>query len=65
MPIPLGELPRRIDEVPGDRPIVVYCGAGERSSSAASLLERGGRTRVLNLSGGLSEWRRLSRGAAR
>jgi rhodanese-related sulfurtransferase len=36
-----------------DKPVVVYCGHGERSSTAASLLERAGRTGVINVRGGL------------
>lgn len=36
-----------------DNPVVVYCGHGERSSTAASLLERAGRRRVINVRGGL------------
>src|SRR5690606_2728538 len=34
--IPLAELRRRLAEVPDDRPVVVYCAGGWRSSVAAS-----------------------------
>ena len=54
--IPLAELPRRLDEVPADRPVVVYCASGSRSSTAASLLRRAGRERVSDLIGGYQAW---------
>lgn len=43
-------------EVPSENNVVTYCGHGERSATAASLLERRG-LRVANLSGGISAWR--------
>jgi hydroxyacylglutathione hydrolase len=54
--VPLGELAARVDELPRDRPVVAYCGHGERSATALSLLERSGRTALLNLSGGIGAW---------
>lgn len=51
------ELPDRLDEVPADRPIAVACGSGYRSSVAASLLARHGRTDVVNVIGGMTAWR--------
>ena len=59
--IPLGDLQSRVDEVPGDRPVVVYCGHGERASSAASLLERAGLEEVSNLNGGFEAWMEAGR----
>lgn len=48
------------DLIAGKRPsapsLVVYCGHGERSATAASLLERQG-VAAANLSGGLDAWR--------
>lgn len=55
--IPLGELPHRTEEVPFDRPLVVYCASGQRASSAASILERAGRGPILNVLGGYNAWR--------
>jgi hydroxyacylglutathione hydrolase len=46
----------RIREVPKDRPIVVHCRSGGRSSYAAGLLDRHG-YRVTNVSGGFSAWK--------
>ncbi len=54
--IPGGELPDRVDEVPRDRPIAVYCGSGYRSSVATSLLRQAGRDPVFNVLGGFSAW---------
>ena len=51
------ELPDRLDEVPADRPIAVACGSGYRSSVAASLLARHGRTDVVNVIGGMTAWK--------
>lgn len=55
--IPLGSLASRADEVPRDRPIVAYCGRGERSATATSILERAGVESVSNLEHGLGAWR--------
>ena len=51
------ELPRRIEEVPGDKPVAVVCGSGYRSSVAASLLASKGRGDVWNVVGGMSAWK--------
>jgi hydroxyacylglutathione hydrolase len=51
-----GELPTRLAEVPRDKTIVVVCGTGYRSTVAASVLERAGRTDVMNLTGGMAAW---------
>jgi len=51
-----GELPARLAEVPRDKTIVVVCGTGYRSTVAASVLERAGRTDVMNLTGGMAAW---------
>lgn len=52
------ELPRRVSEVPKDRPVAVVCGSGYRSSVASSLLAHHGHTRVANVMGGMSAWKR-------
>ena len=48
----LAELPGRLAEIPPQRPVVVYCAGGYRSSVAASLLRRAGRRDVFDLLGG-------------
>jgi adenylyltransferase/sulfurtransferase len=57
--IPLGELNKRIDELPTgpDAPdIIVYCKSGIRSAKAVNLLREKGFARVQNLRGGILEW---------
>lgn len=54
--IPLGLLDERLGSVPTDRPLVVYCGHGERASTGVSLLERAGFTQLANLDGGYDAW---------
>ena len=55
--LPYPQLRGRLGELPRDRPIVVYCASGVRSSLAASLLAADGRT-ARNLRGGFAAWRR-------
>ena len=55
--IPLGYLTEHVDELPTDRPLVVQCQSGRRSIIGASLLQIRGRRNVVNMSGGLNEWR--------
>ncbi|MEO7368975.1 MAG: MBL fold metallo-hydrolase [Gemmatimonadaceae bacterium] len=55
--IPLTELQSRLDEVPNGN-ILVQCQGGSRSVIAASILQREGRSGVMNLPGGFAEWER-------
>jgi rhodanese-related sulfurtransferase/glyoxylase-like metal-dependent hydrolase (beta-lactamase superfamily II) len=54
--IALQHLPERLSEVPSDRPVVIHCATGYRSSIAASLLEKHGMSRVADLVGGFAAW---------
>lgn len=54
--IPLAELSRRLDEVPRDRPVVMYCAGGYRSSVAASLVRAAGHPDASDLVGGFAAW---------
>ena len=54
--IHLGYLIDHLDELPSDRPLVLQCRTGERSTTAASLLRAHGRSAVLNLTGGFMAW---------
>ncbi|MBS2938446.1 MBL fold metallo-hydrolase [Nocardioides sp. J2M5] len=58
--VPLAELRRRVDEVPRDRPLVVTCAGGWRSSVAASYLRSQGFTDVSDLLGGFTAWQLLA-----
>lgn len=53
--IPLSRLPDRLDEIPADRPVLVVCGHGNRSSVAADQLAGLGYDARL-LDGGLTAW---------
>jgi rhodanese-related sulfurtransferase len=55
--VPLGQLAAMADALPKDRPVLAYCGHGERASTAVSLLERSGFDRILNLDGGIGAWK--------
>ncbi|MEU6622985.1 rhodanese-like domain-containing protein [Streptomyces litmocidini] len=54
--IPLGELPHRTAELPTDRPLVLHCAGGHRSSIAASLLRQRGFRDVSDILGGYAAW---------
>lgn len=52
--IPLGDLPKRIDEIPFEKDIVIYCAHGIRSMNAALFLNSKGAKSVRSLKGGLA-----------
>ena len=54
--IPLGELRRRMHELPRDREIWVHCGVGQRSYYASRILQQQG-FHVRNLSGGMRNYK--------
>ncbi len=54
--LPLSRLRDQIGDIPRDRPIVVHCAGGYRSSIAASLLQQQGITRLVEMTGGLAAW---------
>jgi len=56
--ITLAQLDKRMSEIEKfkDRPIIVCCASGNRSSSACGQLKKGGFERVFSLGGGLSAW---------
>jgi hydroxyacylglutathione hydrolase len=55
--LPLSQLLDRLDAVPSDRSLVVYCAGGYRSAIAVSLLRREGIAPVANLVGGFGAWK--------
>lgn len=54
--IPLGDLPRRLADVPHDRTIACLCRSGNRSGEAQSILLGKGFDAV-NLTGGMLAWK--------
>jgi glyoxylase-like metal-dependent hydrolase (beta-lactamase superfamily II)/rhodanese-related sulfurtransferase len=53
--VPLNHLTARLSELPKERPLLVYCAGGYRSSIAASLLQQQGYT-VSEIAGGMAAW---------
>jgi hydroxyacylglutathione hydrolase len=53
----VGELERRIGEVPSGKPIACICSTGLRASLAASILKRAGFGEVYNVLGGVTAWK--------
>ena len=54
--VPLNQLPDRLGDIPRDRPVLVQCAGGYRSSIASSLLSRAGFGDVSEIAGGLTAW---------
>jgi rhodanese-related sulfurtransferase len=54
--IPLGDLERRVSEIPRDRPIFAICHSGQRSLAAAGYLLAVGYREVVNVDGGTAAW---------
>ncbi|MCL1937538.1 MAG: DsrE/DsrF/DrsH-like family protein, partial [Candidatus Azobacteroides sp.] len=52
MNIPLDELRERLDEIPQNKPVYIYCAIGLRGYLALQILTQRGFTQVKNLSGG-------------
>jgi adenylyltransferase/sulfurtransferase len=54
--IPLGDIPKRVNELDPEAELVMQCKSGVRSGKAADFLRSQGYTRVLNLKGGILAW---------
>ena len=54
--IPLNRLADHLQSLPRDRPLLIYCAGGYRSSLAASLLQRAGFSSVAEIAGGFAAW---------
>ena len=55
--IPMSEFQDRLDELPADRPLVIFCRSGRRSADVADYLnELGTYGEVANLEGGILAW---------
>ena len=55
--LPLDALRERIDEIPPDRKIIVYCAVGQRGYLAQRILIQKGYENIFNLSGGYQTWK--------
>ncbi len=56
--IPMGQVDKRLGELDKfkDKPVIVVCQSGNRSSSTCNALTKRGFEKVYNLSGGISAW---------
>ncbi|MBZ5556676.1 MAG: molybdopterin-synthase adenylyltransferase MoeB [Acidobacteriia bacterium] len=54
--IPLGDIPKRYNELNPDDELIMQCRSGARSAKAADFLRSVGFKRVLNLKGGILDW---------
>ena len=54
--IPLGELPRRVNELDSSVEMVVHCRSGKRSADAIHFLQTAGFKKLWNLKGGVLAW---------
>lgn len=58
--IPLGDIGRLTASIPKEKPVVVYCERGIRSSIAMQRLESLGFSNLYNLTGGMKEWKKTN-----
>jgi rhodanese-related sulfurtransferase len=56
--IPINDFERRINEVPRNRTILVYCAVGSRSKQVADFLSKSGYKDVFNIDDGIVGWYR-------
>ncbi|HEX3466818.1 MAG TPA: rhodanese-like domain-containing protein [Candidatus Elarobacter sp.] len=54
--LPMGEIPQRYGELPHDKPVVVMCHGGGRSSRVTQFLAQNGYDNAVNLAGGIDAW---------
>jgi len=54
--IPVGDLPKRVNELDSSREIIAHCKVGGRSAKAVNFLRRSGFKKVYNLTGGITAW---------
>jgi hydroxyacylglutathione hydrolase len=54
----VGELSSHLDEIPRDKPIVIYCDTGYKGSLAGSILARHNYSDITNVLGGMIAWKR-------
>jgi len=52
----VGTLPDNLDKLSKEKPVLVYCQGGDRSTIGYSILARNGFTKVSNFSGSMNEW---------
>lgn len=56
--LPMSTFAARAGELPADRPLMIVCHTGGRSSAVTGFLTRSGRSDVVNVAGGMEAWER-------
>ncbi len=54
--IPMHQIPKQMDTLQKERPVVLYCAMGSRSAQVAEYLADNGFEEVYNLVGGIEAW---------
>jgi len=54
--IPVQVIETRLNEIPKDKKILVYCRSGRRSSEASNILVNNGFKEIYNMNGGIDDW---------
>jgi len=62
-PIPMKQVPARMEELEEAQGIVVICHHGMRSAQVVAFLARSGLANVMNLAGGIDAWARTVDGS--
>ena len=55
--IPVDDIAKRAGELPGNKPLILYCDTSRQAGKAAATLRTAGRDQVFILDGGLNGWR--------
>ena len=56
MHVPMGQIPAKLEELPKNKDLVVFCHMGIRSRQVMNYLKKNGFSRVYNLKGGIDRW---------
>lgn len=56
MHVPMGQIPTKLEELPKNKDLVVFCHMGIRSRQVMNYLKKNGFSRVYNLKGGIDRW---------
>ena len=54
--IPMMEIPKFLDEIPKDKPVIVVCHLGVRSAMTVRYLQENGFDNIHDLLGGIDHW---------
>jgi rhodanese-related sulfurtransferase len=52
-----GNFMGKLEDIPRDQPVYVYCRSGSRSAAACRMMKKAGFANVVNVSGGIMAWK--------